>query len=564
MKDFLAFDTEDNSVSEVLAHGHSFNKRVTQIAALGMGSRFHNRGDTDKFKEWLTGFPDGTICYAHNLQYDLGNIFNRVIDELDVKMVGGRMIRARWKNIIFMDSFNIWPMALKTLGKAFGIEKMKFDADSEEYVFRDVEIVHAGMSFARKMAEDYGVESFPATLGSLCVKVWQEMGGEAWQCSDDMARDSLYGGRVELFSTGGQGKVYYVDVNSLYPAVMRYEFPTEMKTLSDIKGWGVAEVQIEVPPMTVAPLPLRQEDGRIFYPTGNLHGIWTFHEIRNAVAQGAKIYKVIRAEGSLTGVKYYEKFVTHFYAKRKTATNSAEKMMFKLLMNNRYGQLAMKGVVTQSVDLSDDDFGSEGLFKGEGIPYGKKKLADIAMPIPQHVNFLHASYVTSYGRLELQKYLRMIDPASLIYCDTDSIIFFHKDGNLPFPVSGELGEMKLEGTANRCYAIAPKMYLFGHHLKVKGVPKRMVYDGKRRYIPAVDMFRKGEAEYAMPFKFREAVRFYDEKKDKDGEVVRDFNSRPLSVWRKIKKKHKSDYDKKSIKDGIYSPKSISMFKKKKR
>jgi hypothetical protein len=123
-----------------------------------------------------------------------------------------------------------------------------------------------------------------------------------------------------------------------------------------------------------------------------------------------------------------------------------------------------------------------------------------------------------------------------------------------------MGEMKLEGVAQRCYTIAPKMYLFGHHLKVKGVPKRRVTVGNRTYIPAVDIWRKGEAEYYQPYKFRESVRFYDQRKNSSGDMMTDFNARPLSVWRTVIKKHKSDYDKKSIKDGVYFPKTISMFK----
>lgn len=564
MKDFIAFDTEDNSKILCETQGHSLNKTLTQIAAMGMGVKFHSRGDREKFKEWLGGFPDNTVCYAHNLGYDLGNIFGGELDEIDIKMVGSRIIRARWKNINFLDSFNIWPMGLKKLGEAFGLEKLEFNAESEEYVFRDVEIVHKAMTFAREMSESYGVKSMPATLGGLCVSVWREMGGDSWKCSSLTAREALFGGRVELFSKGGKGRIYYVDVNSLYPSVMREKFPTGFERLDGFEaGWGIAEVHIEIPPMVVAPLPVRDGDGRIYYPTGRLHGFWTFHEIRNAVEHGARVVNLIQAHGSLDGQKYYEKFVSHFYEKRKTAKSTAEKLMFKLMMNNRYGQLAMKGSVTQSIKLVDSDFNSDGMFRGDGIPYGKKRLAEIQMPLPDHVNFLHAAYVTSYGRLVLQKFLRMIDPASLIYCDTDSIIFFNEGDTLPFAVSGDMGEMKLEGIANRCYTIAPKMYLFGHHLKVKGVPKRMVNDGKRKYIPAVEIFRRGETDYFLPYKFRESVRFYNTRKSADGTVVNAFNSHPLSAWRKVTKKHVTDYDKKSIKDGVYFPKNISMFKKKK-
>lgn len=557
---FLAMDTEDDSIEQVELKDHAYDKKVTQIAAMGMGSEFHNTGDVEKFKEWLRGFPDGTICYAHNLGYDLGNLFRNELDSLDVRMVGSRIIRARWENIIFMDSMNIWPMGAKRLGEAFGLKKLVMDVHSRDYVMRDVEIVHKAMTFARQMAMDAGIEGgFPATLGTLCVKIWSAMGGTTWPCGRAEARESLYGGRVELFSKGGEGRIAYVDVNSLYPSVMRLPFPTEFRKLRNLDGYGIATVDIIVPEMAVAPLPVRDEDGRILYPCGKLRGTWTLHEIRNAIDVGCKVVKATDITGSKEGYPYYKQFVNYFYDKRKSANDSAQKLMYKLLMNNRYGQLCMKGSVTNTVNLKDSDFNKDGYFCGDGVPFGSKKLADVEMPLPDHVNYLHGAYVTSYGRLVLQKYLRMIPSEDLIYCDTDSIIFFNKDDKYPFPISNEMGEMKLEGIANRCYTVAPKMYLFGHHLKVKGVPKRRVkVDGKMR-IPAVDMFRDGEAEYHQPYRFREAVNFYDIQKNSKGEVVNEKNSRPLSVWRRVKKKHKTDYDKKTVKNGVYFPKKIEMF-----
>lgn len=560
MKDFLAFDTEDNSKELVAVHGHSFDKRVTQIAAMGLGCEYYcNKGDKEKFKEWLRGFDSGTVCYAHNLTYDLGNIFDAEIDKLDITMVGSRMITAKWENITFKDSYNIWPMGAAALGPAFGLEKLEFNSEGKEYVMRDVEIVYKAMKFAMEMTESYGVDRMPSTLGGLCVKVWAEMGGKTWQCVDDTAREAVFGGRVELFSKGGVGRIAYVDVNSLYPSVMRNKFPTGFEPRETLAGYGIATVDIVIPKMAVTPLPVRWEDGRIFYPYGELRGTWTLHEIRNAIRIGGKIKKIHSCWGSDDGEYYYKDFVEHFYKKRLTSKTAAEKLMHKLFLNNRFGQMLVRGNVTKSLMLADSDFNKEGFFNGEGVPYGTKRLANVKMPLPEHVNYLHGAYVTSYGRLILQQYLRMIPAEDLIYCDTDGIFFFQKDDTFPFPISEDLGEMKLEAIADRCIAKAPKMYQFGSTIKVKGVPKKQVTIAGRVRNPAEEMFFEGETEFALPHKFREAVAYFDAQKDDKGKVVRDANSRPLSVWRKVKKAVRSDYDKKTVKDGLYFPKKISMF-----
>ena len=73
---FICFDTEDNSKELLQSGGSGFDKVVTQIAAItAEGKRYHNRGDVAKFLEWLQRQPEKYI-YAHNLQYDIGNLFS--------------------------------------------------------------------------------------------------------------------------------------------------------------------------------------------------------------------------------------------------------------------------------------------------------------------------------------------------------------------------------------------------------------------------------------------------------------------------------------------------------
>lgn len=518
--DFTAFDTEDNS-RELLAAGRSgFEKQVTQIAAItSRGQTFHNRGNVIEFLKWIKQTETG-ILYSHNLQYDMGNLFGRALDLPDPLLVGSRLIKTRWQGKLFHDSFNLYPLALERLGAAFGLAKLPFDPNSREYVFRDCEIVLRAVNYALKHAQGFGVEKLPATIGGLAVRIWKALGGENWFDDFDLSQQSYYGGRVELFRPEASGRLRYVDVNSLYPAAMRCDFPVALDAGQDISGFGIARVTIKVPEMDVAPLPLRMDDGEVWYPYGRFTGVWTMAEIQNAVWLGAKVLKVHESYGSRTGHPYYRDFVDHLYLHRLAADkegNEAGKLFFKLVLNNLYGQLACRGGCIRSIDLG----------KGanmQGPIYGNKRLIEANFPLPDHVNFSHAAYVTGYGRLILQDYMRLLRPEQLIYTDTDSIIFqLRKGERMPFELSDQIGAMKLEGEGvyARCYA--PKSYNWNGCYKAKGVRKKN----------AQVFLETGTVTEESPYRFREAVEFYDRG-----------NAKQLSVWRKITKRFFSNYTRK--------------------
>ncbi len=112
--------------------------------------------------------------------------------------------------------------------------------------------------------------------------------------------------------------------------------------------------------------------------------------------------------------------------------------------------------------------------------------------------------------------------------------------NYPFKLSDELGMMKLVGVENVCLTHAPKTYQFGSDYKAKGV----------RIDKAEQFIKTGAADYESPFRFREAVAFFDR-----GNVKR------LSVWRKVRKEFITKYDKKRLRNERYYPIKISCAEK---
>jgi len=531
---FIVFDTEDNSPEVTKRGGSGFRKRVTQIAAMTSdGKEYYSTGDVAGFLSWVRKMKPEHV-WAHNLQYDIGNLFADSLDAIDATTIGGRFIRCFWQGIEFRDSFNIWVCKVADLGEAFKLRKLD-GMQTRRYVMRDVEIVMRAMKFVRLMCAEYDIPRMPCTLGGLAIRIWKSIGGENWPNDWAFCRHGYFGGRVELFRKEAHGNLHWTDINSLYPYCMTKEFPVAALDMRDIEGFGIAGVRLKIPERFIAPLPVKLEskDGteKTAYPFGTIKGVWTFHEIRNAMAHGAKLLKIYDAVGSKQGHNYYADYVTRFYKLRLASDNGAKKLFYKLLLNNLYGQLASRGVITKTVNMHD-----KRLLSGAKT-FGTKAFLDLSTSVPEHVNYMHAAYVTSYGRIELFNYMEQLGER-MIYCDTDSVIF---TGKPPFAIGPDLGQMKLVKTGEHCRTHAPKTYEFDSDFVAKGVPKQH----------AKEFIRKGKASYLQPFRYREACQFFDRG-----------NTHKLSVWRKVTKELRSIYDKKRCdKSGRYFPKRIDKLTK---
>jgi len=551
---FICADTEDNS-RELLEAGKSgFDKQLTQIAAVNReGKKWYGQGPNcgKEFLKWLARQPEQHI-YFHNTQYDLGALFGKELDRLDVTLVGGRFIKAVWPQgpgkppKFFLDNFNLWPMSIARIAPAFGLEKLAFNATDRDYVFRDTEILREAVNFCWDFAHNAGLRGCPNTLGSFGVKLWEKWGGEHPNETLGIAKEATYGGRVELFKVHNDCRVVcHTDINSLYPFVMCKEYPDYLEKRKRSKTppkFGVMSCDIQVPECEIAPLPFRRDDGRIFFPWGKFKGVWTIPEIENALRHGAKILKVHEVWGTEDFTYPYKDFMTRLYRARNATKSAAEREFFKRLMATLYGRTGSTGTVTRSVWQTQKN-------KWDGVPYGDKVLVDFQLPLGPEVNWTHCAYLTAYGRLELQKYQRIIGAEKLIYSDTDSVIFDLPDvllcGDLGhmalppwyFPTGRELGDMKLEylGTdAVHCWA--PKSYRRGKKWKAKGVPKKM----------AEKFLTTGHASYDLPFRFREACAFYDRN-----------NAKMLGVWRTVDKYMRSQYDRKTLKANRFYPCKIN-------
>lgn len=548
---FICYDTEDNSAELMKAGKSGFDKQVLLLVAIKSdGTKFVSRSVKD-FIAWLDRQEETTI-WALNAQYDLGNLFSKDITQFDSVLVGGRLIKARRKKHYYLDVYNLWQASVEALGEAFDLPKLPFDPNNIEYAIRDVEIIVKAMNYTYSFCEEMGITNIPATLGGLCIKVWKHEGGQNCYDSTELSKEAYYGGRVELFKLQNDcPRVMWTDINSLYPSVMRGKFPGVLEDCgTDLPKYGVVKCDVVAPKMDVMVLPYRDEIGRVLFPWGKFTGVWTVAELNVAVDRGYKITKIHESMGTDECMMPYGGFVMAMYQRRLASKSPSEKLFYKLLMNNLYGRLGTSGVISRTVWTTEKN-------QNEGVPFGEKRLVEYSMPLSEETNWAHAAYITSYARLELLYAIEKVGVENMIYCDTDSTIF-DCAGDIPFPISKDLGAMKIEQMCSgcltawhkeerctnggkpadywpSCMTFLPKMYKVGNFHKAKGVPRRL----------ARDFIDIGKVEFELPFKLREAIRFFDRA-----------NSRQLSVWRKVEKAKATTYDKKLLKNNRYFPKQI--------
>lgn len=501
----MSLDTEDNSKGKVYlinfydgAEHFTFRTRVEAI-------------------EWLSNQPGHIEIWCTNLGYDLNNLFGDQITCTEIIYAGSRVISARFlgTSIRFRDTLNHWKISVREMGIRIGLEKLDAGGDfnNVKYCRRDSEITFL---FVEHMADKYQSigAKLKTTIGSTALDFFYgHYHGRPH--NRDIPKETemqfilkgYYGGRTEIFfNKPVEGNIHYVDVNSLYPAVMRENvFPilsSRKKTKRpDFTKEGMANVTFKAPNLEIPYLPYRDpKTYRLVFPTGRFTGTYTYFEIREAQRLG---YDLVRINDALEyrGGTYrpFEKFVDTLYESRMQAKRQDDELLtesYKLLMNNLYGKFGQGNEITKLVPIDRAKLKSgDVVFNGMMLVKEKKEY-------PRHSNGIWAAYVTAYARAKLYEGLCKVRDSGglLIYCDTDSIIFEHSSGI--FPDSKALGEFKIEGQFKYAHFKLPKLYCLVdaktevRKYRAKGVPR----------AEAESFFETGKAKFKRPYKLREVLR----------------------------------------------------------
>lgn len=316
---------------------------------------------------------------------------------------------------------------------------------------------------------------------------------------DSFIRRAYYGGHSDTYKPYGENLFYY-DVNSLYPFVMK-EFPMpggvpvwhgNLEGMDLDSMFGFIETYVVCPKTIKNPfLPYRDKNNTLIFPTGEFCGVYYSEELKYAKGLG---YTVIPISGYLFERKEspFREFVTSLFESRLEARkegNEALAYVYKILMNSLYGRFGInpKSTITEVCDEkrykelvrhSDLIFAEMLIDNSFVVAYYNNRYtgSDIDYWNPPTNSAVQLSAaITAYARIYMYPYISRED---CYYTDTDSVVL---EQPLPSDVisSSVLGKFKLEDEIMKGYFLAPKSYFYvtkdgKEVLKYKGPAKKQV------------------------------------------------------------------------------------------
>jgi len=405
--------------------------------------------------------------------------------------------------IEFLSTTNYTFYPLSKIGEMLGIPKMDVDpltAPKEEvkkYCKRDVEILLKFVLYLIQFIEKHDLGNFQPTIAKQSFNTFRHrfMKHQIYIHADPVAtaleRLSYRGGRNEAFFIGTYEDpkgVYYLDVNSMYPYVMReFEYPTKLvgikrnipvsllkKLMKDYLVIADVLVKINVPAVGI-------KRKKLIFPIGQFRAYLTSPELELVLKYGEikKVYTVAVYEKA----KLFEEYVNYFYnlrVKYKKEGNVIMDKFAKIFMNSLYGKFGQRNenlvyvgeaktkenIILRYYDTVEKKW--KYFMAIDGKVYTKKGYVEA---FDSFVAI--ASFVTAYARCVLWKYMEKAGLENVLYVDTDSLFVNHigYERLKPYISDTELGKLKIEKQDTRITIHGAKDYEFGGSIKLKGIKK---------------------------------------------------------------------------------------------
>lgn len=309
----------------------------------------------------------------------------------------------------------------------------------------------------------------------------------------DLERESYKGGRVECFYLGDlNDETYYMlDVNSLYPFVMRNNlYPVKYKNIHRMftpqtlaaslqHKAAVARVLIETD------LPVYAvRRGRCMFPVGRFWATLCTPELKYAFEHNH--IKQVDVCVLYKQENIFRSYVDKFYALRmdfKSAGVDEYVELCKKMLNSLYGKFGQKGENWSKIgDCPNEPDREELVFNTGGRRVTKLRylLGELFIMVGHGESFdsfpAIAAHVTAYARMYLWQLMQQAGYGNYLYCDTDSLIVNEaglcKLDDLITP--SKLGGLKIEQETRSVIIRGLKDYTFGSKNVIKGIRKNAV------------------------------------------------------------------------------------------
>lgn len=354
----------------------------------------------------------------------------------------------------FCDSYFLLRARLADIGAKFGMAKgdVSWDAPFSqllEYNKRDCELLHRAIIEFQATLQGLGGELRPTVAScalSLFRRSYLSRPIQTHKLINDTLQEHYFGGRVEAFYRGQFEHAWYMDINSCYPTVMLDELPGSLRKFgrNPVGSLWFADCTVNVPAhIERPPLPVKV-DGKLYFPTGRISGIWASDELAYAESLGCRIIRISQS-WSYYPTTDFRDYAQDLYDKRMSSESEAHRMIYKILLNSLYGKFGQREEKDKLLINPDTRPGPEAHMITPGMYL-----------VPEHGTVMHrhiplAAMVTAKARVLLGRKMDMA--GSVYYCDTDGIITPNA-----LPISSELGGLKLEMEVTEGEIVEPKFY----------------------------------------------------------------------------------------------------------
>jgi hypothetical protein len=403
-----------------------------------------------------------------------------------------------------------------------------FKDEAIKYCKLDCKCLHEILvNFNRLIFNEFKVNiHISLTLPALAMRIYKSQfmpKNTIYQLLGDIERDirnSYTGGAVDVYIPHNRienifsrlfTKLYYYDVNSLYPTIMaKTPMPVGRPIAfeGDIRNvfpnaYGFFYCKITSPDNLAHPLLQRRietsEGIRTIAGLGTWHG-WVYSlEMDNAMKFGYQ-FEILNGYQFEKGYIFKEYVDKMYNLRLKYEKGDPMNLIAKLLMNSLYGKFGMKTDTTKVEVFNRSNETELALFKDMLDTIGpsiqdfieidnyiftvRKSMVnfyyneDDEMYHGIDVNIAIAAAITGGARMWMSV-LKNSSEFNLFYSDTDSVVI---DKPLPaFMVGSALGQLKLEHVISRAVFLAPKVYGLitdtGEEvIKVKGLSKELLPD----------------------------------------------------------------------------------------
>ncbi|MEY3371094.1 MAG: hypothetical protein RLZZ392_120 [Pseudomonadota bacterium] len=377
-------------------------------------------------------------------------------------------------------------------------------------------------------------------------------------------RKTFFGGRTEVFDVYAKStkkeKIAYADFTSLYPSIQALaDYPIGVgryikENFENIEAYfGFIYCKVRPPENLRIPVLPQTSDGKLMFHLKPMIGQWFSEELKLAISMGyivEEIYQVYHYDKKGTDlfgdyVRFFSKIkmensvkdkskINEIYEenlsarfsikldKSKMCYNEGLRFIAKICLNSLWGKFGQRTNMTKTLIIKNNPalfysyiFNnkyeiSNILFLNEDTVEIKYKISEDDPIESNNTNVAIASITTGWARIWLYNAMLKVGLNNVIYCDTDSLIYYHSTGKNPIKTDSCLGGLtdELEGSyIDEIISLAPKTYAYKTkdgktEVKAKGFSLNKIVSNKINFEKMKEMVYNPEQAETIDYPSR--------------------------------------------------------------